>query len=255
MKMQVCILCGGTGTRLKEQTEFIPKPMVPIGGSPIIWHIMKHYSYYGCNDFILALGYKQEAFKEYFIHFERKHSDMIFDMRTGDIWYDDPLPPWRVTLSDTGENTLKGGRLKRIEKYINDDTFLMTYGDAVSNVNIKELVAFHKSHGKLVTMTGVHPEPRFGELIHKNGSVISYREKPNSENLVNGGFMVLGRDVFNYLDNQCDFEHGPLEKIAAEGQLMVYHHRGFWKCMDTLNDMIELQRIWDSGKAAWKIWQ
>lgn len=249
---QVLILCGGTGTRLKEQTEFVPKPLIPIGGRPILWHIMQHYSHYGHNEFVLALGYKQELFKDYFIDFAKKNCDMMFDMKEGDMW-NVPLPPWKVTLCDTGENTLKGGRIKRSEKYI-DGEFLMTYGDAVSDVNIDELLAFHRSHGKMITITGVHPPPRFGEILHKDGLITSYREKPQNEALANGGFMVVGYDVFNYLDNECDFEHGPLEEIAAKGEVMVYHHKGFWKCMDNLNDMIELQKLWDAGKPPWRIW-
>lgn len=249
--MQVVILCGGTGTRLKEQTEFVPKPLVPIGGKPMIWHIMNQYSRYGHNDFILALGYKQEAFKDYFANFDRAHRDVVYDMRDGRIWYEDSRPPWRVTLSDTGENTLKGGRIKRIESYIDDDNFLLTYGDAVSNIHIADLIDFHYSHGKIVTITGVHPPPRFGELFHNGGVVTKYKEKPDSEQLINGGFMVLRKNIFKYLDASCDFEHGPLEEMAKMGQLMVYPHKGFWKCMDTLNDMVELQRLWDSGKAEW----
>jgi glucose-1-phosphate cytidylyltransferase len=257
--MQVCILCGGTGTRLKEQTEFVPKPLIQIGGKPIIWHIMKHYAAYGFDDFILALGYKQEVFKNYFRHFFEYNYDI--SVSTGypqgivGGHQDDIFDNWNVILSDTGENTLKGGRIKRIQKYSNGNKFMLTYGDAVSNVNLGALVRYHNTHGKMVTITGVRPKPRFGELIHKNGSVISYREKPDDENLVNGGFMVCEPAIFDYLDSECDFEHGPLEQIAAMGELMVYYHDGFWKCMDTLNDMIELQKIWDSGKVAWKTWR
>lgn len=255
--MQTIVLCGGTGTRLKEQTELVPKPLIPIGGKPIIWHILKHYEHHGFYNFILGLGYKQEAFKEYFadyalnnndveIHTFHRNMSKIFSPAECDL---------SITLVDTGLNTLKGGRLNRLKKYIKDDTFMLTYGDAVSTVNLHELMRFHFKHKKMVTITGVHPEPRFGELLHVNGKVTSYTEKKDNNILVNGGFMVLNRKIFDYLDDDCDFEKGPLEKIAKKGQLMVYHHSGFWKCMDTLNDMIELQRIWDSGKVAWKTWQ
>ncbi|HPE06273.1 MAG TPA: sugar phosphate nucleotidyltransferase [Smithellaceae bacterium] len=257
--MQVVILCGGTGTRLKEQTEFTPKPLIRIGGRPIIWHIMQHYSRHGFDDFVLALGYKQEAFKDYFCHYFENNYDIHLTagcpQRVIKAADSTAYNQWEITLSDTGENTLKGGRIKRIEKYMDGNTFMLTYGDAVSDINLTDLLKFHNKHRKMVTVTGVHPEPRFGELLHKDGAVISYREKPDNENLVNGGFMVCEPAIFKYLDIECDFEHGALEQIARMGELMVYPHDGFWKCMDTLNDMIELQRIWDSGKARWKTWR
>jgi glucose-1-phosphate cytidylyltransferase len=248
--MQVAILCGGTGTRLKEQTEFTPKPLIQIGGKPMIYHIMRHYAKYGFHDFILALGYKQEAFKSYFSNYINNNYDIMMDI-TNSVSYRYPmgeidlLDNFSVMLADTGETTLKGGRIKRIEQYSNGETFMLTYGDAVSDVNISSLLDFHRSHGKMVTITGVHPKPRFGEILHVNGRVTSYREKPGSESLVNGGFMVCEPDIFKYLDTECDFEHGPLERIAAEGQVMVYKHEGFWQCMDTLSDMLELQKIWE----------
>lgn len=258
--MQVVILCGGTGTRLKEQTEFVPKPMVQIGGKPMVWHIMKHYAIYGHTDFILALGYKQEVFKHYFRHFVENNYDVrvttsypphmgVFDLEEVANNY------WDIVLADTGENTLKGGRIKRIEKYSNNKPFMLTYGDAVSNVNLDKLLRFHESHGKMVTITGVEPEPRFGELLHANGIVSTFKEKPKGGALINGGFMICQPEIFGRLNRNCDFEKGPLEQIAADGELMVYHHRGRWKCMDTLNDMIELQRLWDSGEAWWETWK
>lgn len=246
---QVVILAGGTGTRLREQTELTPKPLVPIGGKPLIWHIIHHYEKYGFYDFILALGYKQEAFKEYFNNYSIINNDVeihtVRQSMTNIIKsYEVDLS---ITLSDTGLNTLKGGRLNRVKKYIEDETFMMTYGDAVSDVNLDELLKFHKKHKKMVTITGVHPEPRFGELFHTKGKVISYKEKEDNGCLVNGGFMVLNREIFDYLDDDCDFEKGPLEEVAKKGQLMVYHHKGFWKPVDTLNDMLTLQKIWDEG--------
>lgn len=210
--MQVCILCGGSGTRLKEQTEFIPKPLVPIGGIPMAVHIMRHYASYGFNDFVLALGHKQDSFKTYFTNYDLINHDIVLH-----IGYHGREPvyvvtdKWKVALSDTGENTLKGGRLKRIEKYIEGDTFMVTYGDGIGDVDISALLAFHQSHGKMVTVTGVHPVPRFGELCHKDGKVLSYREKQHEDGcLTNGGFMVMNRGIFDYLTPDCDLEYGPL---------------------------------------------
>ena len=261
--MQVVILAGGTGTRLKEMTEFIPKPMVHIGGKPMLWHIMKLYAYYGFKSFILALGYKQEMIKEYFRNYHYINNDIHYGPVHGQklLWY--PIEDWEVILSDTGEKTFKGGRLKRIEKYITDDTFMCTYGDSIGNIDIQALVKFHKSHGKMATVTGVHPPPRFGEITYEPvglsgvtyGKVISFSEKPmNGWNLINGGFFVFNKDIFKYLttDEWCDLEIGPLELIAAKGEMMVYHHQGYWSCMDTLKDMGELQQLWDSGNAPWR---
>jgi glucose-1-phosphate cytidylyltransferase len=254
----VVILCGGSGTRLREQTEFIPKSMIPIGGKPMIWHIMKIYDHYGFKDFILALGYKQEAFKQYFSHFYQINNDIVVKtgLYEGMTFGEDPSDNWTVRLVDTGENTLKGARLKRVEKYITEDAFMCTYGDGVGNIDIPTLLAFHRSHGKLVTITGVHPVPRFGELCHEEGKVLSYREKPDDGCLINGGFMVMNRGIFDYLTTGewCDLEIGPLELIAAKGELMVYHHKGYWSCMDSLSDLGKLQQAWTMGKAPWRIW-
>jgi len=239
--MQVVILCGGAGTRLREETEFRPKPMVNIGSYPILWHIMKYYSQFGCRDFVLALGYKGEMIKNYFCHYEL-HDEA----------------GWKITLADTGEKTLKGARLKKVERYITGDTFMMTYGDGIADVNIGELLAFHKAHGKLATVTGINIASRFGELKIDGDSVEKFSEKPqNGEGFINGGFFVFNRKILDYLtkDDSCDLEIGPLEKIAKEGQLMVYKHRGFWACMDTLRDMEYLNRIWETGQAKWKIWK
>jgi glucose-1-phosphate cytidylyltransferase len=256
--LKTIILCGGTGTRLKEQTEFIPKPLISIGGIPMVVHIMRWYAHYGFKEFILALGYKQEAFKQYFAHYDLINNDTTVNIGTymGMDYRDFRDRGWTVTLSDTGENTFKGARLKRVEKYIHDDTFLVTYGDGIGDIDIPSLVSFHKSHGKIATITGVHPAPRFGEIHHKDNKVISFSEKPQDDTcLMNGGFMVFNRGIFDYLTEEpwCDLEIGPFEFLSAKGELMVYPHHGFWKAMDTLKDMGELQTMWNEGKAKWKV--
>lgn len=252
--MKTVILCGGTGTRLKEQTDFLPKPLIPIGGVPMVTHIMRHYASYGFKDFVLALGYKQADFKMYFAHYDLINNDTTVDIGR---WAGSPyhITPdrWRVILSDTGLNTLKGGRLKRIEKYIQGPTFCCTYGDSIGDINISALVAFHNSHGKMITVTGVHPTPRFGELCHEGGKVLSYREKQYEDGcLTNGGFYVMNRGIFDYLTPDCDLEYGVLELLAAKGELMVYEHTGQWVCMDSLNDLLTIQKLWDDGKAKWR---
>ncbi|SHK36829.1 glucose-1-phosphate cytidylyltransferase [Desulfatibacillum alkenivorans DSM 16219] len=258
--MQVVILCGGLGTRLREETEFRPKPMVNIGARPILWHIMKIYSHYGLNDFVLALGYKGEMIKEYFCHYEWVNNDVTLELgKPENMLIHDchEEAGWRITLSNTGPKTLKGGRIKKIEKYIQGDTFMLTYGDGVSDVNIKGLLDFHKSHGKAVTLTGVSPAKRFGELKLDGNQVVSFQEKPDaSEGLINGGFFVCNRKIFDYLttEDDCDFEYGPLERLAEEGELMVYRHPGFWACMDTLRDMDYLNGLWDRNESPWKVW-
>jgi len=257
--MQTVIMCGGTGTRLKEQTEFLPKPLIQIGGKPIVWHIMKIYAHYGFTDFVLALGYKQEEFKEYFRHFHEINNDV--EMRVGGFksvikleYYNDF---WNVVLSDTGLNTLKGARLKRIEKYIKGDTFLCTYGDGLANINIPSLLEFHKKHGKIATITGVHPTPRFGEIHHINGSVQEFAEKPHGGCLMNGGFMVFNRGIFDYLseDENCDLETDCFKALTRDKELTAYQHLGFWKCCDNLYDMGVLQNMWGSGNVPWRIWE
>jgi len=248
----VVILCGGTGTRLKEMTEFIPKPLVPVGPYPMVVHIMKLYSFYGYKNFILALGHKQESFKEYFWNYNLINNDIVLD---GTPVRFKAVEDWNIVLSDTGEATMKGGRLKRIEKYIEGDTFMCTYGDGIADIDLRDLLEFHRSHGNLATVTGVHPIPRFGEILYDGNKVISFSEKPHNGNcLVNAGFFVFNREIFKYLteDEWCDLEIGPLELIAAKGEMMVYHHKGFWKSMDTLKDMGELQQLWDSGNVPWR---
>jgi glucose-1-phosphate cytidylyltransferase len=258
--VKVVILCGGAGTRLREETEFRPKPMVNIGTRPILWHIMKYYSLLGFNDFVLALGYKGEMIKNYFCNYEMMNNDVTIELGQPEnicIHHSHEEAGWKITLADTGEKALKGARLKKVERYIAADTFMMTYGDGIADVDIHALLAFHKSHGRMVTVTGINPASRFGELKIEGDRVASFSEKPqNGEGLVSGGFFVFNREIFNRLtsEDSCDLEVGPLEQIAREGQLMVYKHRGFWACMDTLRDMEYLNRIWDSGAAKWKIW-
>ena len=258
--MKVVIMCGGLGTRLREETEFKPKPMVHIGNKPILWHVMKIYSYYGFNDFILCLGYKGEMIKEYFYNYEVLNND--FTIKLGSeknikIHGNHSEIDWNITLADTGDLTLKGGRLKKVQKYIDDENFMYTYGDGVGNIDISKLTNFHQSHGKLVTVTGVNPVARFGNLTISGNKVTKFTEKssPKSE-FFSGGFCVFNHKVFDYLttEDNCDLEHGTLEKISLEGEMMVYKHTGFWACMDNLRDVEDLNKIWSQGAAPWKIW-
>lgn len=258
--MKVVILCGGFGTRLREETEFRPKPMVNIGEKPILWHIMKYYSQFGFQDFTLALGYKGEMIKNYFCHYELMNNDVTIALGQPEnicIHHSHDEAGWKITLADTGERALKGARLKKIERYITDETFMMTYGDGLADLDIKALLAFHKAHGKLATVTGINPASRFGEFKIDDEKVTSFTEKPrNGDDYVNAGFFVFNRPIFDYLstDELCDLEMGALERIAKEGQLMVYKHRGFWACMDTLRDTEYLNSLWDNNQAKWKIW-
>ena len=259
--MKVVILCGGAGTRLREETEFRPKPMVNIGPYPILWHIMKYYSQFGFKEFVLALGYKGDMIKNYFCHYELMNNDVTIELGQPEktcIHYAHDEAGWKITLADTGEKSLKGARLKKVEKYIVGDTFMMTYGDGIADVDIGKLLAFHEAHGKLATVTGINIASRFGELKVDGDSVETFSEKPqDGKGFINGGFFVFSRKILDYLttDDLCDLEVGPLERIAGEGQLMVYKHRGFWACMDTLRDMEYLNRLWDNGMARWKIWK
>ncbi|MBN1930087.1 MAG: glucose-1-phosphate cytidylyltransferase [Desulfobacterales bacterium] len=256
--MKVIILAGGMGSRLGSIADLIPKPMIEIGGKPILWHIMKIYSHYGFKDFIICLGYKGNVIKDYFSKFNHYNSDFTVDLRSGNLHFENcPYEDWQVTLADTGLNTLKGGRIKRIEKYIDSDINMLTYGDGVADINIDELVKFHKGHGKLITISGVKPPSLFGEILEKGGKVISFEEKPQtSKGLINGGYMVFNRKLLEYLtpDPDCDFEFGPLEKLAREGQVMTYKHDGFWECADTVRDVENLNKLWEMGKAFWKKW-
>jgi len=261
--MQVVILCGGFGTRLREETEYRPKPMVHIGNKPILWHIMKIYAYYGHHDFILTLGYKGDMIKQYFLNYEVMSNDVTLELgRPGSMSMHQSHTEtgWNITLANTGEKTLKGGRLKRVEKYLEGDTFMLTYGDGVADIDINKLVDFHYSHGKMVTVTGVRPIARFGELVIEGSRVQSFQEKPqvaSESSVINGGFFVCNRKILEYIteDEHCDFEYGALEEIAAKGELMVYEHRGFWYCMDSLRDVEKLNKLWSEGQAAWKVWE
>jgi glucose-1-phosphate cytidylyltransferase len=259
--MKIVILCGGLGTRLREETEFRPKPMIEIGGKPILWHIMKIYAHHGFKDFVLCLGYKREMIKGYFYNYEILNNDFTVELgnhRSIEIHSDHGEKGWRITLADTGDKALKGARLKRIEKYIDDDQFMVTYGDGVADIDIKDLLKFHQSHGKLATLTGVRSLSRFGELAVKGKQVIQFTEKPQSAGgLINGGFFVFNRKIFDYLEDKddCDLEYGALEEIALKGQLMVYKHDKFWYCMDTIRDMDYLNKLCMQGKAPWKVWE
>lgn len=251
--MEVVIFAGGFGTRLKEMTEFLPKPLVPVGPYPMVVHIMKWYAKYGHTNFILALGYKQERFKEFFSHYDLIMNDITVDIGRGVNRHSYNDRGWRVTLADTGQDTNKAGRLKRIEKYVKGDTFMCTYGDGVADVDLDKLLAFHNSHGKMVTITGMHPKPRFGEILHYCGQVTNFSEKGDGWCLVNGGYMIMNRDIFDHLDEDMDLETDIFNGLAEAGELMVYKHEGFFGAMDTIVDMEELTRLWEKGEAPWKV--
>lgn len=256
--MKVVILAGGFGTRLSEETIVIPKPMVEIGGKPILWHIMKIYSAHGFNDFIICLGYKGYVIKEYFLNYFYHTSDITVDLQSGEISiHNSYTENWRVTLVDTGLNTMTGGRVKRIKDFVGNETFMLTYGDGVSDVNLNDLLDYHKNHGKLATVTAVQPAGRFGTLtINDTGLVSKFVEKPAGDGAwINGGFFVLEPKIFDYIEgDHTVWEREPLEKLAEEGNLVAYKHYGFWKAMDTLRDKMELEKIWQEGNAPWKIW-
>jgi glucose-1-phosphate cytidylyltransferase len=253
--MKVIILAGGFGTRLSEYTESIPKPMVLIGGKPILWHIMQGYAHYGHKDFYIALGYKAEAVKEYFLTFNTINSDFSLDLSTGKIKaYNNKGLDWNITLVDTGQDSMTGGRVKRIQSFIGEEPFMLTYGDGVADIDINALVDFHKDHGKMVTVTAVHPIARFGELEMEGDHVKSFKEKPQvSQGWINGGFFVCQPQFFQLIKNdQTILEAEPLEQTAAGGELMAYKHGGFWQCMDTKRDKDLLEELWQSGKAPWQ---
>lgn len=258
--LSVVLLAGGQGTRLREETEFRPKPMVNIGERPIIWHIMKSYSYYGHEHFVVCLGYKGEMIKDYFLNYRLMANDFTLTLNHHKIQTHTERVKesnWKITMAETGVKAMTGARIKRIQPYIKGDLFLLTYGDGVANINIRDLIKFHQSHGKIATVSGVLPPSRFGELIVKGNKVVEFSEKPQThEGLINGGYFVLNRRVFDYLstDDDCIFERKPLERLAREGQLMVYPHRGFWQCMDTLRDMQLLNELWERNEAPWKVW-
>lgn len=256
--MKVIILAGGFGTRLGSVSDLMPKPMVEIGGKPILWHVMKIYSSFGFNEFLICLGYKGNIIKDYFYNYNNYASDFTINLKNSDInFHNGHKEDWKVTLVDTGLNTLKGGRIKRIEKYLDDDINMLTYGDGVADIDIKKLVDFHKNHRKIVTVTGVRPPSLFGEIIEKYNRVISFEEKAQtSQGLISGGFMVFNKKMMDYLtdDENCDFEFGPLEKLTKEGEVMTYKHNSFWQCADTVRDVNYLNKLWKEGNAFWKVW-
>jgi len=258
--MKVVILAGGLGTRLSEETDIKPKPMVEIGGKPILWHIMKIYSFYGFNEFVICCGYKGYLIKEYFANYFLHQADITIDLSVNSLKvHHSQAEPWKITLVDTGLNTMTGGRIKRIQQYINDETFMLTYGDGVSNINIGELVTFHKRHGKLATLTAVQTSGKFGSLnLGDSGLVNSFMEKPKGDGAwINGGFFVLEPKIFDFI-NEGDatiWERTPLENIANQNQLAAFKHNGFWRPMDTLRDKIDLEGMWNSKNCEWKLWK
>jgi glucose-1-phosphate cytidylyltransferase len=255
---KVVLLCGGLGTRMREETEYRPKPMVEVGARPLLWHIMKIYAAHGLTDFVCCLGYRGSVIKQYFLDYRAMRSDMTVSLASGDIDYGaQEVEDWNVALVDTGEHTMTGARVKRVEHHLDDsDIFLCTYGDGVADIDVLDLVAFHRSHGRLATVTGVHPPSRFGELVTEGGLVHSFSEKPAGESLISGGFFVFDRAVLERLspDPACVLERAPLESLAADGELGVYRHDGFWQCADTVRDVELLRGLWDRGEAPWRMW-
>ena len=254
---KVVLLCGGLGTRMREETEFRPKPMVEIGGRPLLWHIMKLYAAHGLRDFVLCLGYRGAMIKQYFADYYLHNSDVTFELATGEPTYHScHHEDWRVTLVDTGLETMTGARVKRVEEHLDGDLFLCTYGDGLADVDLGDLVAFHRAHGRLATVTGVRPPSRFGELGIDGDAVRRFSEKPSGGGLVSGGFFVFDRAVLDRLssDPSCVLEREPLEGLARDGQLAVYDHDGFWQCADTVRDVELLRGLWDGGQAPWRVW-
>ena len=256
--MKVGILAGGHGTRLAEETEIKPKPMVEIGGRPILWHIMMHYSCFGHNDFVIALGYKGEVIKRYMVDYCSLNSNLTINLKAGRVDLHDTagIQGWTINLIDTGLHTMTGGRIKRLQPYMGDKTFMLTWGDGVSTVDLSRLLAFHRAHGRLITMTAVRPPARYGHMEFDGDRIREFTEKPQTaEGWINGAFFVVEPQVFDYIDgDDTQFEKEPLERLAAEGELMAYKHDGFWQCMDTRRDKFVLEKLWDSGEAPWKIW-
>lgn len=255
--MKTIILAGGLGTRLQEETSIKPKPMVEIGGQPLLWHIMKIYANFGHKEFAIAMGYKAEIIRSYFLNYYYHHSNMTVNLGTGEIEIEDgEHDDWTVYLADTGDKTMTGGRLRRLEKWIGGQTFMFTYGDGVSDVDINQLIAFHRQHGKLATVTAIRPPFRLGSMVIENDSVQKFIEKPKiGESWASGGFFVLEPQVLDYITgDEASWERDPLEKLASEGQLMAYKHGGFWQCMDTIRDVQYLESLWASGDAPWKVW-
>jgi glucose-1-phosphate cytidylyltransferase len=258
--MKTVILAGGYGTRISEESMIRPKPMIEINGQPILWHIMKEYSYYGFNEFIICAGYKQHVIKEYFANYYLHRSDITFDFSAENsmIVHNNVAEPWKVTIVDTGLDTLTGGRIKRVKKYIGEDTFMLTYGDGVCDVNIRDVVEFHRKHGKLATMTAIQPGGRFGTLeISDNNTIERFAEKKKEDGgWINGGYMVLEPEVLDYIEgDRTTFEREPLERLSEEGQLVAYKYNGFWQCMDTMKDKMFLEELLSKGQAPWKVWK
>jgi glucose-1-phosphate cytidylyltransferase len=256
--MKTVILAGGLGTRLTEETETKPKPMVEIGGRPILWHIMKHYAHHGFKEFVIALGYKGDVIKRYFLDYAKLQSDFSVNLASGDVMRRNGcVDDWVVDLVDTGNQTMTGGRLKRLGPALGREAFMATYGDGVANIDLGALLAFHRRHGKLATITAVRPPARFGGLIFSGDRIVEFTEKPQvGEGWINGGFFVLEPGVLEYVrGDETTFEAEPLEHLAAEGQLMAYKHEDFWQCMDTLRDLRQLEGLWSNGKAPWKVWK
>ena len=256
--MKIVILAGGFGTRISEESHLKPKPMIEIGDRPILWHIMKSYSHYGYNEFVICLGYKQHIIKEFFADYYLHMSDVTFDLTKNEMLvHNNVSEPWKVTLVDTGLNTMTGGRVKRIKDFVGDESFMLTYGDGVANVNINELEKYHKAHGKIATMSTYNIGQRFGVLdIDKDNNIQAFREKSNDDgSLINIGYMVLNPEIFNYIEGDSTvFEKDPLETMVKMNQLVAYKHDGFWKCMDTQRDKIQLEEMWQSNNAPWKVW-
>lgn len=256
--MKVGILAGGHGTRLAEETEIKPKPMVEIGGRPILWHIMMHYSCYGYKDFVIALGYKGEVIKRYMVDYCSLNSNLTINLKAGrvDLHDTDGIQDWTVQLIDTGLHTMTGGRIKRLQPYMGNQTFMLTWGDGVSTVDLDKLLAFHRNHGRLITMTAVRPPARYGHMEFDGDRIREFTEKPQTaEGWINGAFFVVEPQVFDYIDgDDTQFEKEPLERLAADGELMAYKHDGFWQCMDTRRDKYVLEKLWESGEAPWKTW-
>lgn len=256
--MDVVILCGGRGTRLSEETILKPKPMVEIGGMPILWHIMKIYSHYGFKRFVLALGYKGDQIKQYFYNYRITGSDFLLrlDPQTEPQYFNhSDEVDWEIKFVDTGENTLKGGRIKRLEKYVEGNLFHLTYGDGVCNIDLNKLLKYHQSHGRIGTVSAVHPPSRFGEMVLEGEDVLEFEEKPQmGGGYINGGFFIFNREMLSYLDEECDFEFGPLQRIAKDRKLKAYRHDGFWQCMDNVRERDYLDRLVREGKAPWMVW-
>ncbi len=256
--MPVVILCGGAGTRLREETEFRPKPLVQIGGKPILWHIMKHYAHYGFKNFILCLGYKGDMIKEYFMNYHMMTRDFTLNLHTkkGTIHHETDPEDWNITFVDTGQGPLTGGRVKKVEKFITTDNFLLTYGDGVSDVDLHKLVAFHKEKGKIGTLTGIHPTSKYGTVkLDENNVVAEFTEKPVLNDVINGGFFVFNKELFKYIEGDVMLEKEPFEKLATDKEMALFKHEGFWKCMDTFKDAQDFNEMCNEENMPWKIWK